>query len=128
MCAVRAARYHCGGGEDDASDAAASSPCSCSGPASAVAARWLCLGAASLVAPCLCCYLPLKCCVRAAEAVYQRATDHGCRCAKRPPLSSSSSTTSNGSSPVVSTPPLPLPTANPTSRSHASAEKRLLVG
>lgn len=62
----------------------------------------------SVVMPCLLCYLPLKGCVKATEAVYQKATAAGCRCEP-----------SNNNVEVIATVKTPVP-------SPADSEKRLL--
>ena len=84
--------YHCVMEEDDDDPSGFEKPCSCAGPGAA--ARWACLGAASLALPCLCCYLVLKGAQRCVEAVHRRATAVGCKCeGKRAPAGVSVITT-----------------------------------
>ncbi|XP_072885371.1 sprouty-related, EVH1 domain-containing protein 3 [Hemitrygon akajei] len=55
--------YHCmADSEGDYSD-----PCSCDTSSRHFCARWLALAALSLLAPCMCCYLPLQACHRCGE-------------------------------------------------------------
>ncbi|XP_051900343.1 sprouty-related, EVH1 domain-containing protein 3 [Pristis pectinata] len=55
--------YHCmADSEGDYSD-----PCSCDPGSRHFCARWLALAALSLMAPCMCCYLPLQACHRCGE-------------------------------------------------------------
>ncbi|XP_067830909.1 sprouty-related, EVH1 domain-containing protein 1-like [Heptranchias perlo] len=55
--------YHCmSDSEGDYSD-----PCSCDANSRHFCARWLALAALSLMAPCMCCYLPLRACHRCGE-------------------------------------------------------------
>ncbi|XP_078389268.1 sprouty-related, EVH1 domain-containing protein 3 [Cetorhinus maximus] len=55
--------YHCmSDSEGDYSD-----PCSCDPGSRRFCARWLALAALSLMAPCMCCYLPLQACHRCGE-------------------------------------------------------------
>uniref|UniRef100_UPI00398F1347 sprouty-related, EVH1 domain-containing protein 3 n=1 Tax=Pristiophorus japonicus TaxID=55135 RepID=UPI00398F1347 len=55
--------YHCmSDSEGDYSD-----PCSCDASSRHFCARWLALAALSLMAPCMCCYLPLRACHRCGE-------------------------------------------------------------
>ncbi|KAG5327567.1 SPY protein, partial [Pseudoatta argentina] len=88
LCCVKGLFYHCvdsgsGGGVDssmngEAATSCADEPCSCTG--NRVASRWACLGALSLVMPCLLCYWPLRGCVTLCEACYARHAAQGCRC------------------------------------------------
>ncbi len=80
MWLVRAAMYHFGKDveESDKTKDPFDNPCSCS--ADHACARWACLAGASMVLPCLCCYLPMRCCVKGIEKVYERASSSGCRC------------------------------------------------
>ncbi|XP_067875314.1 sprouty-related, EVH1 domain-containing protein 1-like [Heterodontus francisci] len=55
--------YHCmSDSEGNYSD-----PCSCDASSRHFCARWLALAALSLMAPCMCCYLPLRACHRCGE-------------------------------------------------------------
>lgn len=76
MCLVKAAFYHCSA--DDQGDSCADRPCSL-GP-SHCAARFLFMGALSLLLPCLLCYPPGQACVRALQGCYDRRHRPGCRC------------------------------------------------
>ena len=78
MCLVKALFYHCGKDYAAEADSVFENPCSCSGDFAA--ARWGCMAAMSLVMPCLLCYLPMKACSKACEAVYAKMTTIGCRC------------------------------------------------
>jgi protein sprouty homolog 2 len=78
MCLVKALFYHCGKDYASEADSVFENPCSCTGDYAA--ARWGCMAAMSLVMPCLLCYLPMKGCSEAAEAVYAKMTTSGCRC------------------------------------------------
>eukprot|EP00095_Tigriopus_kingsejongensis_P008741 maker-scaffold92_size382268-snap-gene-0.11 protein:Tk08741 transcript:maker-scaffold92_size382268-snap-gene-0.11-mRNA-1 annotation:"protein sprouty-like" len=87
MWLVKGVLYHCGKdiaeGEDSCENAVIEdNPCSCTGETAV--ARWACIGATSLVLPCLCCYMPLKGCAKGAETLYQHATSNGCQCRERP--------------------------------------------
>lgn len=105
MCCVRALFYHCG---KDPEEVGIDKPCSCS--ADHVNLRWGALSLLSVVMPCLLCYLPLKGCVRATEALYQKATANGCRCEPA---------TNNNEATVIATVKTPVP-------SPADSQKRLL--
>ncbi|KAF3420124.1 hypothetical protein E2986_08498 [Frieseomelitta varia] len=87
LCCVKGLFYHCvdgnggGGGGSGIGEAAsncADEPCSCTG--SRRASRWACLGALTLVMPCLLCYWPFKGCVALCEVCYARHAAQGCRC------------------------------------------------
>lgn len=78
MCLVKALFYHCGKDYVAEADSVFENPCSCSGDY--VGARWGCMAAMSLVMPCLLCYLPLKGCAQACQAVYSKCNTNGCRC------------------------------------------------
>ncbi|KAG8198027.1 hypothetical protein JTE90_001865 [Oedothorax gibbosus] len=86
MCCVRGLFYHWAKDyEMDSDVSCADQPCSCAPHHRLL--RWGCLGLLSLPLPCLCCYWPLKGCVKACEGCYARCTGHGCRCeaGTRPP-------------------------------------------
>ncbi|KAM3968749.1 sprouty-related protein with EVH-1 domain isoform 2-T2 [Aphomia sociella] len=57
--------YHC---MSDAEGDFAMHPCSCGPPDEACAKRWVGITLLSLLVPCLCCYVPLRCAHRAARA------------------------------------------------------------
>ena len=81
LCCVKGLFYHCadsGSGVESESGSCADEPCSCTG--SRKTARWACLGALTLVLPCLLCYWPFKGCVAVCEACYARHAAQGCRC------------------------------------------------
>ena len=90
LCCVKGLFYHCvdgnggggggggGGGIGEASGSCADEPCSCTG--NRRASRWACLGALTLVMPCLLCYWPFKGCVALCEVCYARHAAQGCRC------------------------------------------------
>ncbi|KOC68899.1 Protein sprouty [Habropoda laboriosa] len=84
LCCVKGLFYHCvdgsnGGGIDgEAAGSCADEPCSCTG--NRRASRWACLGALTLVMPCLLCYWPFKGCVALCETCYARHAAQGCRC------------------------------------------------
>lgn len=116
MCCVKGALYHCGkdcedSGADDLGD---SNPCSCTG-AHAVA-RWTCMGLMSLIMPCLWCYLPLRGCAKATQAVYERCNASGCRC---PARQTSPATTT--SSPVISSEPASTSSLMSSTKSSSAA-------
>jgi hypothetical protein len=107
MCLVKALFYHCGKDYAAEADSAFENPCSCSGEYAA--ARWGCMAAMTVLMPCLLCYLPMKGCSEAAEAVYARFTTSGCRCddvrAANNNLDGDGDSDSSGSrSPVISGP------------------------
>uniref|UniRef100_A0A8C5BVY3 Protein sprouty homolog 1 n=1 Tax=Gadus morhua TaxID=8049 RepID=A0A8C5BVY3_GADMO len=76
MCLVKGAFYHCS--NDDQGDSCADQPCSLS--RSHCCSRFLCMGALSLVFPCLLCYPPVKGCLKAGQSCHDRLTRPGCRC------------------------------------------------
>ncbi|KOX78673.1 Protein sprouty [Melipona quadrifasciata] len=87
LCCVKGLFYHCvdgngggggGGGIGEAAGSCADEPCSCTG--NRRASRWACLGALTLVMPCLLCYWPFKGCVALCEVCYARHAAQGCRC------------------------------------------------
>lgn len=79
MCCVKGLFYHWGKDyEMDSDVTCADQPCSCS-PHKRIL-RWACLGLLSLPLPCLCCYWPLRGCVKTCEKCYMRYTARGCRC------------------------------------------------
>ncbi|XP_015595961.2 protein sprouty, partial [Cephus cinctus] len=82
LCCVKGLFYHCGdsgsGVDGEGGGSCADEPCSCTG--SRKSARWACLGALTLVLPCLLCYWPFKGCVALCEACYARHASQGCRC------------------------------------------------
>lgn len=81
LCCVKGLFYHCadsGSGVESENGNCADEPCSCTG--SRKTARWACLGALTLVLPCLLCYWPFKGCVAVCEACYARHKAQGCRC------------------------------------------------
>lgn len=85
MYLVKALFYHCGKDYSSEEDSFFENPCSCGGEY--IAARWGCMAAMSLVMPCLLCYLPLKGCASASQAVYAKCTSTGCRCELSKPVS-----------------------------------------
>lgn len=84
LCCVKGLFYHCvdgngsGGIDGEAAASCADEPCSCTG--NRRVSRWACLGALTLVMPCLLCYWPFKGCVAACEVCYARHAAQGCRC------------------------------------------------
>ena len=78
MCLVKALFYHCGKDYVAEADSVFENPCSCTGDYTV--ARWGCMAGMSLLMPCLLCYLPMRGCSRACEAVYAKMTTTGCRC------------------------------------------------
>lgn len=81
LCCAKGLFYHCGDSTGDGNNeggTCADEPCSCTG--NKKAARWACLGALTLVLPCLLCYWPLKGCVTVCETCYARHAAQGCRC------------------------------------------------
>lgn len=76
MCLVKAAFYHCS--NDDEGDSYADNPCSCT--QSHCCSRYLCMGAMSLLLPCLLCYPPAKACLKLCRGCYDRVNRPGCRC------------------------------------------------
>ncbi|XP_012169847.3 uncharacterized protein LOC100647937, partial [Bombus terrestris] len=84
LCCVKGLFYHCvdgngGSGIDgEAAGSCADEPCSCTG--NRRVSRWACLGALTLVMPCLLCYWPFKGCVALCEICYARHAAQGCRC------------------------------------------------
>jgi len=131
LCCVKGLLYHCGNGEGEG-ERYADDPCSCSpagpgaGPAARRLARWCCLGAATIVMPCLLCYWPLRALLRVCEACYSRCTSSGCRC--RPHGAAAAGLASPPASPATP----PSANASPASASPASShhglDKRLLDG
>ncbi|KAL4630367.1 sprouty-related, EVH1 domain-containing protein 1-like [Arapaima gigas] len=66
MLCAESMLYHCmSDSEGDFSD-----PCSCDPAEERFCLRWLALAALSFVAPCLCCYLPLRACYQCGEACH----------------------------------------------------------
>lgn len=84
LCCVKGLFYHCvdgsgpGGIDGEAAGSCADEPCSCTG--NKKASRWACLGALTLLMPCLLCYWPFKGCVALCELCYARHAAQGCRC------------------------------------------------
>ncbi|XP_076385495.1 sprouty signaling antagonist, partial [Megachile rotundata] len=84
LCCVKGLFYHCTDGssangiDGEAAGSCADEPCSCTG--NKRASRWACLGALTLVMPCLLCYWPFKGCVALCELCYARHAAQGCRC------------------------------------------------
>uniref|UniRef100_A0A8D0CAW8 Protein sprouty homolog 1 n=1 Tax=Salvator merianae TaxID=96440 RepID=A0A8D0CAW8_SALMN len=76
MCLVKGIFYHCS--NDDEGDSYADNPCSCS--QSHCWSRYLCMGAMSLLLPCLLCYPPAKGCLKLCRTCYDRINRPGCRC------------------------------------------------
>ncbi|XP_036914471.1 protein sprouty homolog 1 [Sturnira hondurensis] len=76
MCLVKGVFYHCS--NDDEGDSYSDSPCSCS--QSHCCPRYLCMGAMSLLLPCLLCYPPAKACLKLCRGCYDWARRPGCRC------------------------------------------------
>ncbi len=133
MWLVKAVMYHLGKDleESDYTKNAFDEPCSCS--ADHTVARWSCVAASSLALPCLCCYLPLRGCVRGAEAAYQRATAAGCKCddpgGQRNSEVTTTSTSTKSSSLVIQQQPVKsLNSSAPSSppMRKQDSEKRLL--
>lgn len=82
MCCVRGLFYHWAkDAEMDSDVSCADQPCSCAPHQRLL--RWGCLGLLSVPLPCLCCYWPLRGCVRACEGGYAGCAGHGCRCPHR---------------------------------------------
>lgn len=114
MCCVKAVFYHCGkDSEEAASDL--ERPLECSGDKSCCL-RWTFLTAITPLLPCLLCYPVLRGCVEAAEAVYQKCTNSGCKCSEAGPLKAASNNLA-----FVTTTQQPTRTSSPT-----DSEKRLL--
>ncbi|XP_075212269.1 sprouty signaling antagonist [Lycorma delicatula] len=83
LCCVKAALYHCGGGNgDDDEPCPADDPCSCAPHGRT--SRWACLAVATLVLPCLCCYWPLRSCAKLSESCYAACSHRGCSCHSHP--------------------------------------------
>ncbi|XP_021961165.1 protein sprouty homolog 2 [Folsomia candida] len=79
LCCVKALFYHCGKDhEPDGGVMCADKPCSCAPHRKFW--RWGCMGAMSVVFPCLCLYWPCKGCIRLTEKAYQNYHSHGCSC------------------------------------------------
>ncbi|KZC06985.1 PREDICTED: protein sprouty homolog 3 [Dufourea novaeangliae] len=84
LCCVKGLFYHCvdgsgtGGMDGETAGNCADEPCSCTG--NRTVSRWACLGALTLVMPCLLCYWPFKGCVALCEICYARHAAQGCRC------------------------------------------------
>jgi len=119
MCLVKALFYHCGKDYVAEVDSVFENPCSCSGDYAG--ARWGCMAAMSLLMPCLLCYLPMKGCAQACQAVYARCTTSGCQCDSNKLVDSNvrnnnvDSDSDGSRSPVISGPSSPV-----------DSEKRLL--
>ncbi|KPJ19134.1 Sprouty-related, EVH1 domain-containing protein 2 [Papilio machaon] len=65
--------YHC---MSDAEGEFAMHPCACNKPDDACAKRWIGVALLSLLVPCLCCYLPLRCAHRGARALHLAGGHH----------------------------------------------------
>jgi len=79
LCCVKAMFYHCGKNhEPDGGVMCADNPCSCAPHRKFW--RWGCMGAMSLVLPCLCLYWPCKGVIRVVDKVYQKYHSNGCTC------------------------------------------------
>lgn len=84
LCCVKALYYHCSKDvemdHDDDSDtiSCADDPCSCV-PYNRTS-RWGCLGALSILLPCLWCYWPMRGCSAICAQCYAKHSRHGCRC------------------------------------------------
>ena len=80
LCCVKASFYHFTKDYDgdSAGPACADKPCSCAPNHRCL--RWGCMGALSVILPCLWCYWPLRGCVKTCELGYQRYHSRGCRC------------------------------------------------
>lgn len=81
LCCVKGLYYHCSNHEmecENDSISCADDPCSCL-PYKRTA-RWSCLGALSLILPCLLCYWPMRGCVSLCAKCYANHSRHGCRC------------------------------------------------
>jgi len=82
LCCVKALYYHCSKDQELDCDSetirCAENPCSC--VPYKRASRWGCLGALSLVLPCLLCYWPMRGCVSLCAKCYAKHSRHGCRC------------------------------------------------
>ncbi|XP_038652055.1 protein sprouty homolog 4 [Scyliorhinus canicula] len=76
MCLVTGIFYHCTNDDDERS--CADQPCSCSH--SNCCARWCCMGAMSVLLPCLLCYLPATGCVKLFQKFYDTVSRPGCHC------------------------------------------------
>lgn len=60
MVCIKTFDYHTNANDPDADDDV--NPCSCAGSKGRVAKRWACMGALSILLPCLFCYVPLAVC------------------------------------------------------------------
>lgn len=81
-CCVQAVFYHCGGkDEQDADYDCLADPCACCSQPNCVK-RWTCMALMALCLPCLCCYWPMKGCLKCCTMCYNKCRKKGCRCAK----------------------------------------------
>ncbi|XP_042196022.1 protein sprouty homolog 4 [Callorhinchus milii] len=94
MCLVKGFFYHCVSGEEEEEERGdgdggegrgcclgADKPCCCTPRARAgCCARWCCMGAVSLLLPCLLCYPPATGCVKLSQKLYDAVSRPGCRC------------------------------------------------
>lgn len=83
VCVVRAVGYHCCSTATDSGSRRVDRPCSCGdgcGPGAAL--RHVTMAGGSLLLPCLCCYWPMRCCLKTSEACFSRCAPSavGCRC------------------------------------------------
>ncbi|XP_067119713.1 protein sprouty homolog 2-like [Centruroides vittatus] len=79
LCCVKGLFYHLAKDyETDNEASCADRPCSC--VPHERCPRWSCLALASLFLPCLCCYWPLRGCLKTTETCYAAYSGHGCRC------------------------------------------------
>lgn len=82
LCCVKGFFYHLAKDyEMDNDVSCADQPCSCVPHKRCL--RWSCLIFSSLFLPCLCCYWPLRGCVKTTETCYAAYSGHGCRCSPR---------------------------------------------
>uniref|UniRef100_A0A182PNW6 Protein sprouty n=1 Tax=Anopheles epiroticus TaxID=199890 RepID=A0A182PNW6_9DIPT len=101
LCCVKALYYHCSkeheferevmgpdGTIETETVSCADDPCSCVPHKRTT--RWGCLGALSMVLPCLWCYWPMRGCVAVCARCYAKHSRHGCRCTQHPAAPSAS--------------------------------------
>ncbi|KAK6173779.1 hypothetical protein SNE40_017179 [Patella caerulea] len=78
FCLVKGAFYHCGaGGQDD--NSCYENPCACCSGSHCIQ-RWTCITMMSVCFPCLCCYWPVRECMKAFTACYNKCRKKGCQC------------------------------------------------
>lgn len=83
LCCVKALFYHCSkdheiDNENGNSISCADDPCSCLPHRRTT--RWSCLGALSLILPCLVCYWPMRGAISLCASCYANQSRKGCRC------------------------------------------------